>query len=76
MTCVAAVFCAQTRTDYLSLAHLMLVNSDYAEHRHRQSELQACFTRIAHEDGEAVDMDRRIVEQILTQFTHIFERQL
>jgi len=54
----------------------MLVNSDYAEHRHRQSELQACFTRIAHEDREGADMDRRIVEQIFSQFPHVFDRQL
>jgi len=54
----------------------MLANSDYTEHRHRQSELQACFTRIAQEDGEGVDMDRRIVEQIWTQFPHLFHNSL
>ena len=51
----------------------MLVNSDYAEHQHRRSELQACFTRIADEDREGVvDIDRRIVEQIWTQLPHVF----
>jgi len=51
----------------------MLANTDYAEHRHRQSELQACFARIAQEDREDVDMDWRIVEQISAQFPHIFD---
>jgi len=55
---------------------LMLAHSDYAEHRHRQSELQDCFTRIAHEDRQGVDMDRRIVQQIWTEFPHIFDYTL
>jgi len=51
----------------------MLANSDYADHRHRLSELQACLARIAYEDREGVDMDRRIVEQICNQFPHLFD---
>jgi len=55
----------------------MLSNSNYADHRHRQAELQACFTRIAHEDqSEAVDIDRRIVQQIWNQFPLLFDNRL
>jgi hypothetical protein len=64
------------RTDYLSLMQLLLANSDYEEHCHRQSELQSCFNRIGHEDGgegTTIDMDQMIVQQIWKQFPQFFQ---
>ena len=60
------------RTEYLSLMHLILKNSDYEEHLHRRNELEIFMERIMGEEGPESEMDRRIVQQILTEFPQYF----
>jgi len=77
---------AQVRTEYLSLMHLILLNSEYFEHAHRQQELQSCFSRIVQEDdrgvpsggegGSYASMDRDIVLQIFKHFPTHFTNPL
>lgn len=59
------------RIEYLSLMHLLLKNSQYLEHKHRQTELQQCFQRISQDDKEA-ELDKRIVLQIWKEFPNEF----
>ena len=52
---------------------LILKNSDYASHRHKQAELQLCLRRILQEDEEgASDMDKTIAQQIVTDYPDWF----
>ena len=60
------------RTEYLSLMHLILKNSDYEEHMHRRSELEVFLERIMSEEGPESEMDKRIVEQIWAEFPQFF----
>ena len=61
------------RTEYLSLFHLIVENSDYGDHQHRRSELETCFNRIAQEEGTESEMDIHIVRQIWKDFPQYFE---
>ena len=62
----------QIRTDYLSLIELILKNTDYSEHRHRQQDLAKCFRRIEAEEEEASQQDKAIVMQIRQEFPDLF----
>ncbi|XP_030633397.1 NCK-interacting protein with SH3 domain [Chanos chanos] len=70
------------RMEYLSLMHALMRSTDYLEHRHRLSDLQAALQRILKEeddDGEedssarARQMDRLIVQEIYKDFPQITE---
>lgn len=62
------------RTEYLSLMLLILQNSSYLEHLHRQKDLHQCFTKIYHEEGKDSDPDRNIVTRIYAQFPQYFHK--
>lgn len=66
--------------EYLSLMHAIIRSTDYLQHRHRLSDLQATLQRILgeeHDPGEdegsaqARKMDKLIVQQIHTEFPQI-----
>ena len=52
--------------------HLILKHSDYDEHMHGRNELEIFMERIMSEEGPENEMDRRIVQQILTEFPQYF----
>ncbi|KAK2182728.1 hypothetical protein NP493_340g03079 [Ridgeia piscesae] len=62
------------RTEYLSLMLLILQNSSYLEHLHRQEDLHQCFTKIYHEEGRDSDPDRSIVTHVYAQFPQYFHK--
>ena len=64
----------QIRTEYLSLAQLMIKNSDYREHQHRRAELHACVNRIGVEEDIESQMDRLIVFEIWKDFPEMFPK--
>ena len=55
----------QIRTEYLSLLHQILMNSDYSERKHQANELMACLERISQEDDKESEKDKIIAEEIL-----------
>ncbi|KAK2906456.1 hypothetical protein Q8A67_005441 [Cirrhinus molitorella] len=66
------------RMEYLSLMHSLMRSTDYLEHRHRLSDLQAALQRILGEEedcgeGQASSrqMDKLIVQQIYKEFPQI-----
>ncbi|KAM9408868.1 NCK-interacting protein with SH3 domain [Pholidichthys leucotaenia] len=70
------------RMEYLSLMHSIIRTTDYLEHQHRLSDLQAVLQRILREEedpGEdegnatAKQMDKLIVQQIYKEFPKICE---
>ncbi|XP_068171129.1 NCK-interacting protein with SH3 domain isoform X2 [Antennarius striatus] len=72
------------RMEYLSLMHSIIRSTDYLEHRHRLSDLQAALQRILREEedpGEdegnatAKQMDKLIIQQIYKEFPQISENQ-
>ena len=72
--CLPVVF--QLRTEYLSLIHLMIRNSDYREHQYRQGELQQCFITLRQEEGIDSEMDQLIVKEIWKEFPDIFNENV
>lgn len=64
----------QIRTEYLSLAQLIIKNSDYAEHQHKRAELQSCFNKIGQEEDIESQMDRLIVIEIWKDASQMFPR--
>lgn len=62
------------RTEYLSLAQLIIKNSDYAEHQHKRAELQSCFNKIGQEEDIESQMDRLIVIEIWKDASQMFPR--
>jgi len=60
------------RTEYLSLFHLIITNTDYYEHKHLQSELNALIKRINNEDDADSQKDKFIVKEIFKQFPNLF----
>ncbi|ELT89621.1 hypothetical protein CAPTEDRAFT_130967, partial [Capitella teleta] len=60
------------RTEYLSLLHLILSNSDYVIHKYRQKEIGHCLTSIINEEGSESQMDKHIVKRIWTDFSGLF----
>lgn len=61
------------RTEYLSIMELILKNHNYAEHCHRQQELEECFKQIYNEEEVPSDKDKHIVVQIWTELPNLFE---
>ncbi len=56
----------------MSLMHLILQNSDYADHQHRRAQLEHCFEAIQNEEGHESELDRLIVIQIWNDFPQYF----
>uniref|UniRef100_A0A8C1BT04 SH3 domain-containing protein n=1 Tax=Cyprinus carpio carpio TaxID=630221 RepID=A0A8C1BT04_CYPCA len=74
MCCVSP----QMRVEYLSLVLALMRSTDYLEHRHRLSDLQAALQRILGEEedcgedqGSSRQMDKLIVQQIHREFPQI-----
>ncbi|XP_053340566.1 NCK-interacting protein with SH3 domain-like [Clarias gariepinus] len=68
------------RMEYLSLMHAIIRSTDYLQHRHRLSDLQATLQRILGEEddpgedessAQARQMDKLIVQQIYKEFPQI-----
>lgn len=66
------------RMEYLSLMLAIMRSTDYLEHRHRLSDLQAALQRILGEEedcgkdpGSSRDMDKLIVQQMYQEFPQI-----
>lgn len=68
------------RMEYLSLMHSIMRSTDYLEHRHRLSDLQAALHRILREEEDTVEdeggttakqMDKLIVQEIFKEFPQI-----
>lgn len=72
------------RMEYLSLMHSIIRTTDYLEHRHRLSDLQAALQRILREEDDAGEddgsttakqMDKLIVKEIYKEFPQISENK-
>ncbi|XP_060767036.1 NCK-interacting protein with SH3 domain-like [Neoarius graeffei] len=68
------------RMEYLSLMHAIMRSTDYLQHQHRLSDLQAALQRILGEEddpgedessAQARQMDKLIVQQIYKEFPQI-----
>ncbi|KAM6981083.1 NCK-interacting protein with SH3 domain [Aplochiton taeniatus] len=68
------------RMEYLSLMHSIMRSTDYLEHQHRLSDLQAALHRILREEEDNVEdeggttakqMDKLIVQEIFKEFPQI-----
>lgn len=66
--------------EYLSLMHAIMRSTDYLQHQHRLSDLQAALQRILGEEddpgedeslAQARQMDKLIVQQIYKEFPQI-----
>ena len=57
--------CVQVRTEYLSLLHLVLQNTDYSGHQ--QDQLSCCLARIGNEPDDT-EQDKVIVQEIYKAF--------
>uniref|UniRef100_A0A672PLY1 NCK interacting protein with SH3 domain n=1 Tax=Sinocyclocheilus grahami TaxID=75366 RepID=A0A672PLY1_SINGR len=67
------------RMEYLSLMLALMRSTDYLEHRHRLSDLQAALQRILGEEedcgedlGSSRQMDKLIVQQIRQEFPQVY----
>ena len=60
-----SLFCPQMRTEYISLLHLILLNSNYSERKHQARELLVCLNRISNEEDKESEQDKLIVQEIL-----------
>jgi len=60
------------RTEYISLLHQILMNSNYSEHKHQANELLVCLERIAQEEDKDSEQDRLIVQEILKHSAKYF----
>ena len=60
------------RTEYISLLHQILLNSNYSEYKHQASELLTCLKRISEEDGKESEQDRLIAQEILKDSSKYF----
>ncbi|XP_022800633.1 NCK-interacting protein with SH3 domain-like isoform X2 [Stylophora pistillata] len=60
------------RTEYISLLHQILLNSNYSEHKHQASELLTCLTRIRKEEEKEGEQDRLIAQEILKHASKYF----
>uniref|UniRef100_UPI003AAA8AC3 NCK-interacting protein with SH3 domain isoform X1 n=1 Tax=Centroberyx gerrardi TaxID=166262 RepID=UPI003AAA8AC3 len=70
------------RMEYLSLMHSIMRSTDYLEHQHRLSDLQAALQRILREEDDAGEeegsatakqMDKLVVKEIYREFPQISE---
>ena len=60
------------RTEYLSILHQILTNSNYNEHKHKAGELSLCLKRIREEEDDEAEQDKLIVKEILETFSAYF----
>ena len=60
------------RTEYISLLHQILLNSNYSEHKHQAKELMICLTRISEEEDKESEQDKLIVHEILKNSSKYF----
>lgn len=63
---------AGMRTEYISLLHQILMNSDYSEHKHQANELLVCLKRISEEEDKESEKDRLIAQEILKHSAKYF----
>ena len=60
------------RTEYISLLHQILLNSNYSERKHQAKELMICLTRISEEEDKESEQDKLIVQEILKNSSKYF----
>ena len=60
------------RTEYISLLHQILMNSNYSEHKHQADELWACLNSISKEEDKESEQDKLIVQEILKHSAKYF----
>lgn len=65
-------FCPQMRTEYISLLHQIVLNSNYSEHKHKASDLLVCLKRISQEEGKESEKDKLIAQEILKNSAKYF----
>lgn len=63
---------AEMRTEYISLLHQILLNSNYCEHKHQASKLLTCLKRINKEEEKEGEQDRLIAKEILKYSSKYF----
>ncbi|KAL0271998.1 UNVERIFIED_CONTAM: hypothetical protein PYX00_005141 [Menopon gallinae] len=63
----------QKRHQYLELCRVVMRNSGYSEHHHRQDDLLKCFTRIFCEETEVSLKDQQLVREISNEFPQYFK---
>ena len=68
ITVISISFLFQTRTEYLSLFHQILSNTNYGDHNHKSSDFSQCLKRINQEEDAESDQDRHIVQEIFREF--------
>lgn len=58
----------------MELLYLLLKNTNYGEHNHRQADLEACLTRIFEEDHEHSNssLDKETIKLIWKDFKMFF----
>nr|XP_018904416.1 PREDICTED: NCK-interacting protein with SH3 domain [Bemisia tabaci] len=61
------------RTRYLQLCRLVLNSTNYAEHQHRKTDLQKCFSRILSEELSESQPDIMLVQEISNEFPQYFK---
>lgn len=65
----------QNRSHYLELLYLLLKNTSYGDHCHRQADLEMCLTRIFEEGEEHSDasLDKETIKLIWRDFGTYFK---
>lgn len=56
------------RHQYLELCRLVMRNTSYSDHHHRQDDILKCFTRILCEETEQSKLDQHLVREIFNEF--------
>lgn len=65
----------QNRTHFLELLYLLLKNTQYGEHCHRQADLEMCLTRIYEEPEQEQSnssTDKETIKLIWKEFKQYF----
>ena len=65
----------QNRSYFLELLYLLLKNTNYGDHNHRQADLEMCLTRIFEEQEEHsnVSIDKETIKMIWRDFKTYFK---
>ncbi|PSN28959.1 NCK-interacting protein, partial [Blattella germanica] len=61
------------RAQYLELCRLVMRNTTYSDHHHRQDDILKCFTRIFCEESEQSKFDQQLVREISNEFPQYFK---
>ncbi|KDR09746.1 NCK-interacting protein with SH3 domain [Zootermopsis nevadensis] len=61
------------RQQYLQLCQLVMRNTPYYDHHHRQDDILKCFTRIFCEETEQSKTDQKLVREISNEFPQYFK---